>query len=162
MIELLVVVLIIGILAAVALPQYTRTVEKSKATEALTLGKNIVDSARRYFLANEIYPASFDELDITLPAEYEIQTDPTYLQSKNFEIELDSANINPSIRISRLDVNKQRVDYYIWWDMTGHYPTNNSRTCNIHARVINPNSDKGKSFCSSLGGSLTGSGVWSF
>ncbi|WP_424245589.1 type IV pilus assembly protein PilE [Elusimicrobium posterum] len=48
LIELLVVVLIIGILAAIALPQYTKSVEKSRATEAMTIAKTLGESARRF------------------------------------------------------------------------------------------------------------------
>ena len=52
LIELMVVVLIIGILSAIALPQYEMAVEKSRITEALINTKAITDAAQRYFQAN--------------------------------------------------------------------------------------------------------------
>lgn len=52
LLELLVVVLIIGILAAIALPQYRKSVEKAKLAEALMNLKSLEGSIERYILAN--------------------------------------------------------------------------------------------------------------
>ena len=52
LIELMVVVLIIGILSAIALPQYEMAVEKSRISEAMINAKAIVDASQRYFQAN--------------------------------------------------------------------------------------------------------------
>ena len=52
LLELLVVVLIIGILAGIALPQYRKAVEKAKLAEALTNFKVLEDGIERYILAN--------------------------------------------------------------------------------------------------------------
>ena len=52
LIELLVVVLIIGILSAIALPQYETAVEKSRLSEGLIIAKAMVDASQRYLQAN--------------------------------------------------------------------------------------------------------------
>ncbi|WP_428898152.1 prepilin-type N-terminal cleavage/methylation domain-containing protein [Parelusimicrobium proximum] len=67
LIELLVVVLIIAILAAVALPQYTKAVEKSRSAEAFVIGKALFGAVQRYHLANDEYPTSFNQLDVDFP-----------------------------------------------------------------------------------------------
>ena len=50
-----------------ALPQYQKVVEKSKATQAITLLKSVVQAAESYKLANGSYPASLDELAVEIP-----------------------------------------------------------------------------------------------
>ena len=61
LIELLVVVLIIGILSAVALPQYEKAVWKSRFSELLTVSSSLEKSIDLYLLANG-YPSSQTEL----------------------------------------------------------------------------------------------------
>ena len=67
LIELLVVVLIIGILSAIALPQYEKAVAKARASEAVTLFKNVAVAENLYYLSNGNYTRSLEGLDLTLP-----------------------------------------------------------------------------------------------
>ncbi|WP_428053191.1 type IV pilin protein, partial [Candidatus Avelusimicrobium faecicola] len=65
LIELLVVVLIIGILAAMALPQYFKAVERSRMTEAITLMDSVVKAQRLKFLQTNHYVEDFRGLDVS-------------------------------------------------------------------------------------------------
>ena len=67
LLELLVVVLIIGILAGIALPQYQLAVDKSEFEKLRSTTKNLVDSYARYYLINNEKGSNFSKLDIDLP-----------------------------------------------------------------------------------------------
>ena len=69
LIELLVAVLIIGILAAIAFPQYQKAVWKSRNAQLKTVIRSIVDAQKAYYLANGKYAINFSDLDIDLPLE---------------------------------------------------------------------------------------------
>lgn len=71
LIELLVVVLIIGVLSAVALPQYQKAVWKAHAAQIMSLVRSIANAQEIYYLANGEYSSTFSALDIQLPAEPE-------------------------------------------------------------------------------------------
>ena len=64
LIEILVVVLIIGILAAVALPQYQLAVAKSKFSTIKSLTRALYEAQQRYFVLYGQYTQNFDKLDI--------------------------------------------------------------------------------------------------
>ncbi len=83
LIELLVVVLIIGILSAVALPQYTTAVEKARSAEALTLMNAVAGSVERYMLQKDAWPTSFEKLDIEVPT---VKGQTNVYGGKNFTI----------------------------------------------------------------------------
>jgi prepilin-type N-terminal cleavage/methylation domain-containing protein len=70
LIELLVVVLIIGILSSIALPQYTKAVEKSRAAEAQAYLADWITGQTIYHMSNGVYAAQADKdnMDVALPA----------------------------------------------------------------------------------------------
>ena len=62
LVELLVVVLIIGILAAVALPQYNKAVYRSKYVSLYHLIDALAKAEEAYYLENGTYTSQFDSL----------------------------------------------------------------------------------------------------
>lgn len=52
LIELMVVVIIMGILASMSIPYYTKTVETSRATDAVALGNLLASAYRMYMIDN--------------------------------------------------------------------------------------------------------------
>ena len=67
LVELLVVVLIVGILAAIAVPQYQKAIEKSKGMQAITLLRTIGEASNYYYLSSGKWPSSLSELVIDIP-----------------------------------------------------------------------------------------------
>lgn len=56
LVELMVVVVIIGMLASVAIPSYIKYLNKARTTEARTMVKVMYDGARTYYLENSQFP----------------------------------------------------------------------------------------------------------
>ncbi|MBQ7908911.1 MAG: type II secretion system protein [Elusimicrobiaceae bacterium] len=79
LIELLVVVLIIGILSAVALPQYTKAVARARLVEEIVQGRALLDAMNRYKLATgEKWTEDLENLDIELSDKWECSTESHY------------------------------------------------------------------------------------
>ncbi len=66
LIELLIVVLIIGILAAIALRQYQKSVFKSRYSNLMDITKTLAEAEERYYMAQGAYTNDFNSLDISL------------------------------------------------------------------------------------------------
>ncbi len=64
LIELLVVVLIIGILSAVAVPQYQKAVDKSRLAELYASARHMAQTQQVYYLANNVWESDVNELDL--------------------------------------------------------------------------------------------------
>lgn len=103
LIELLVVVLIIGILSSVALPQYTKAVNKARLTEVWTTLKSLNDAIRIAEMESGTRPASFDELSVSFVDSSGQQATGTSFSTKYFTYEIDSSLNGSSYGLARSD-----------------------------------------------------------
>ena len=140
LIELLVVVLIIGILSAVALPQYQKAVEKARAAEAVAILRNIADANRRYYLANGSYTWSLADLDIEIPGTDISYYDMDRKETKYFEYGARASN--------KYDTSGKIA-------IANRLPRLSSFSLNIYADkqgvCCQPDTEKGISLCKMLG-----------
>ena len=84
LIELLVVVLIIGILSAIALPQYQVAVAKSRYATTKPLVDALSKAEELYYMTNNQYTVDIEALDVDMPA----GTDRDSNSSTKYEREL--------------------------------------------------------------------------
>lgn len=99
LIEMLVVVLIVGILSAIALPQYQDAVEKSRVSEALINARAILDGIQRFQQARpDISVSTFDQIaDVDLKGGR--RTRFNMYETKNFRYQIE----NQLLVVTRLE-----------------------------------------------------------
>jgi len=68
LVELAVVIVIIGVLAAFGVPRFLKSVERSKAAEAFSYLGAIYSAQERYLALNGTYSSTVDALDIQFPS----------------------------------------------------------------------------------------------
>lgn len=70
LVEVLIVVIIIGILAAIGIPQFAASIEKAKGGEARAGLGHLQTGEKVYYAENEAYTSNINALDITLSQKF--------------------------------------------------------------------------------------------
>lgn len=65
--ELMFAIVIIGVLAALALPRFSRTIEKSRIAEAVNILETLRNAQEAYNLEYGAYTDTLGDLDVTIP-----------------------------------------------------------------------------------------------
>ena len=138
LIELLVVVLIIGILSSVALPQYQKAVEKSRATEVMMYVDAYIKAQQLYHMANGTFAeySKWGDLDISLPETL-----------KYFDI---SGTCSSSICITNFSSKNSNFGYKLTLGMNF-----SNGTFIINTRACQSNGSSGEAICKALSNGAT-------
>ena len=143
LLEMLVVVLIIGILAGIALPQYRNTVRKTRIAEAKITLRALVDATDRYILQHgDADWDSLENLDVQVPEE-----------TNNWEIYINACQPNNGI------VGCIATAYPKWEDMDYVVVYASNNYCGEYENMCGKffcaaQDDNGHKICKSLGGQL--------
>ncbi len=141
LIEILVVVLIIGILAAIAVSKYQKSIAKSKATQLSLLLGSVSKAMDRYYLANGKYPNRLDDLDINIDlpttnartaicGESLIPT--SYKRGEDFEIVLYNHGIHKNYMLSAHFISgKYKCRGFVHY-LSGHNDFDGHTFCGEH------------------------------
>ena len=145
LLELLVVVLIIGILAAIALPQYRLVTYKAKYTQMVNMVRALGNAEEQYYLEHNAYTNNLDDLSVSLPEGLAQGIENRYF--------IGNCGIKPANNYMSgiLYKGDERVAAY-----TFYYKNRNKNATTGETRCVTyaANKELGKKICESFGGEL--------
>lgn len=137
LIELLVVVLIIGILSAVALPQYTKAVERARMTEAIMAVEAIAQANQLYYLSNGDYTGDINDLDIEYALPDTVYGSRTPAKVGKDFIYAASNDASVQYAIALVTRRKDSADLKGWKSYTLTIHKNGAKSCTFYSEVTN-------------------------
>jgi prepilin-type N-terminal cleavage/methylation domain-containing protein len=131
LVELAVVIVIIGVLAAFGVPKFLNSVERSKAAEAFAYLSAVRSAEERYLAKEGVYTADLTALDINLQA-------PKYFTvPTTITVTAGTATSPPawSLTLTRVAATSSKGAYTVTFTEGGFDSTNSTITANPE---INP------------------------
>jgi prepilin-type N-terminal cleavage/methylation domain-containing protein len=127
LLEVLIVVIIIGILASIALPQYTATIEKGKSAEATTNIGSLRTALDRYWYQASAATTSIADLDID---------DPNNVVNRlyNYAITANTSTATTRayvIKATRLKAGVEDATTWVIWTQTDNNTGKLTRSANL-------------------------------
>src|SRR5271166_6085625 len=121
LVELAVVIVIIGVLAAFGVPKFLASVEKSKATEAFNYWAVVQAAEERYIAQNGVYwqSTNTDALDTILPT---LQ----YFSTPTITTTTTSGNPTWNGSLTRISTSSSYGAYVVAWNQNGFDATNST------------------------------------
>jgi prepilin-type N-terminal cleavage/methylation domain-containing protein len=112
LIELMIVVAIIGLLAAIAIPNYIKFQQRTKQSEAKAALKGIYTMQRSYFALHDKYAPDFGKLGFSMEGNmrYGLELTAYGVNGKEFNA-VATANIDSDPTIDRWVVSSETLDY---------------------------------------------------
>lgn len=144
--ELIAVVVVLGVLASVAVGSYRKSVERSRMTEAYTVGSALLEGVNRYYYDNRSRAdrkcPKVADLDLTIAKADACSGNEYCVQTQFFQITIPSSCSDTAPKVTATNSSsKYAIEFY------PDFATNRSQDkC-----VILDNSAKGKGFCLSAG-----------
>ncbi|HGH0284830.1 TPA: pilin [Neisseria meningitidis] len=143
LIELMIVIAIVGILAAVALPAYQDYTARAQVSEAILLAEGQKSAVTEYYLNHGIWPANNNSAGVATSADIKGK----YVKSvevKNGVVtaQMASSNVNNEIKGKKLSLWAKRQDGSVKWFCGLPVARTDKATDDVKAATANGTDDK--------------------
>jgi len=113
LVELLIVVAIIGVLAAIALPAYTRHIAKTKRAEAYLILGGFHKAELAHYAGDDVFTTTGGPNGIPTDLEFELPSAPKYYNIATLRTEENGGGLQYAVRLSALGTG---LDSDFWPD----------------------------------------------